>query len=149
MGCSQSSIVLQHFNLIDGVSGQPVRDATVVVQRGRIASVTRNTAHAGSDAVVIDLSECWSMPGLIDAHVHFSDLKSARALVAGGVTTAWVLQVAHFIDVGVRELDRRGMADLPDEISCVPVRIRLPAKRVVKETFSCARKFSWRSCFCS
>ena len=68
-------------------------------------------------AVVIDLAGRWLLPGLIDAHEHLRDLEQARAIVASGVTTVRSLHSDHFIDVGIRELHRSGMSDLPDVLA--------------------------------
>src|SRR4051812_19572812 len=95
IGWAQSSILLQHANLIDGVSDQAIRDTTVLIQQGRIVSVG-GIEHPPANTVVVDLAGRWVMPGLIDAHVHLFDLKSARALVAVGVTTVRTMHVDHF-----------------------------------------------------
>ena len=113
----QSAILLKHTNVIDGFSDRPVRDATVLIENGRITSVSSVIDQAPPEAVVIDLAGRWLLPGLIDAHVHLTDLKGARALVAAGVTTIRTMAVDHYIDIGIRELHRGGAADLPDVIA--------------------------------
>jgi imidazolonepropionase-like amidohydrolase len=57
------------------------------------------------------------MPGLIDAHVHFSGADAAKAFVARGITTVRALHVDHFVDVEVRELHRKGNPDVPDVLA--------------------------------
>src|SRR5687767_927638 len=79
-------LVLQHATIIDGARSDVHRDMTVVIRGGRIESVSGAAAVSGRDATVIDLQNRWLLPGLIDAHVHFRDLASARAALAGGVT---------------------------------------------------------------
>jgi imidazolonepropionase-like amidohydrolase len=59
--------------LIDGTGAPPVADAVVVVQGGRLACVgAREACPVPRDARRIDARGKWIMPGLVDAHVHFS-----------------------------------------------------------------------------
>ncbi|MFN0111667.1 MAG: amidohydrolase family protein [Blastocatellia bacterium] len=110
-------LALTHANVIDGVSAQPLRDATVIVRAGRIESVTPGSASTPVNATVIDLQERWLLPGLIDAHTHIADLTAARAALASGVTTARNMGIPHFVDIGMRQLHRAGRADLPEILS--------------------------------
>jgi imidazolonepropionase-like amidohydrolase len=111
------TLVLRHATVIDGLSSAALRDMTVVIRGGRIESVSRAAAVAATDAAVLDLQHRWLLPGLIDAHVHFRDLASARTALAVGVTTARSLGVDHFADVGIRELHRAGASDVPDVLA--------------------------------
>ena len=59
--------------LVDGTGAPPIADAVVVLRDGRIAcagSRASCTIPAGTETV--DLAGTWITPGLIDAHVHFS-----------------------------------------------------------------------------
>jgi imidazolonepropionase-like amidohydrolase len=56
--------------LIDGRGGAPVPNATIVVREGKIECAGRCDVPAGVD--VIDARGLWVTPGLVDAHVHFS-----------------------------------------------------------------------------
>ncbi|HUP46536.1 MAG TPA: amidohydrolase family protein [Thermoanaerobaculia bacterium] len=56
--------------LIDGRGGPPVKNATVIVRNGRIDCAGRCEVPPGID--VLDARGMWITPGLIDAHVHFS-----------------------------------------------------------------------------
>jgi imidazolonepropionase-like amidohydrolase len=49
--------------------------------------------------------------------VHLADLRAARTALASGVTTARSMGVNHFVDIGIRELNHAGIADLPDVIA--------------------------------
>ncbi|MBI5536779.1 MAG: amidohydrolase family protein [Deltaproteobacteria bacterium] len=58
--------------VIDATGAPPIADAVVLLRNDRIASVGPRAATAvPPDAVVIDASGRWIVPGLIDAHVHF------------------------------------------------------------------------------
>jgi imidazolonepropionase-like amidohydrolase len=110
-----TAFAITHANVIDGVSSQPLRDVTVIVRDGRIAQI--GAASPPADAPVIDLKGRWLLPGFVDAHVHISDLRAARAALASGVTTARSMGVNHFVDAGIRELNHAGAADLPDLVA--------------------------------
>ncbi|HET8624720.1 MAG TPA: amidohydrolase family protein [Gemmatimonadales bacterium] len=59
--------------LIDGTGAPPVADAVVVVQNGVInCAGPRAVCRVPGNARRIDARGRWVMPGLIDAHVHFS-----------------------------------------------------------------------------
>jgi len=59
--------------LIDGNGGPPVADAVVLMRGGRIECAGTRAACSVPDGVdVINLSGFWITPGLVDAHVHFS-----------------------------------------------------------------------------
>jgi imidazolonepropionase-like amidohydrolase len=54
---------------------------------------------------------------MIDAHVHASDFASFRRALESGVTTVRSAGVSHYVDVGFRELSRRGAVDGPDVVT--------------------------------
>lgn len=56
--------------LVDGTGGAPVPNATVVLRGGKIDCAGRCAIPAG--VTVVDGREMWVTPGLVDAHVHFS-----------------------------------------------------------------------------
>lgn len=110
-----SSFAITRANVIDGVSNEPLLDVTVIVREGKIEQIGKISPPAG--VVVIDLKGRWLLPGFVDAHAHIANLAAARAALQSGVTTARDLGVNHFFDVGVRELNHAGVADLPDIVA--------------------------------
>jgi imidazolonepropionase-like amidohydrolase len=58
--------------LIDGTGQAPVRDAVIVVRDGRITCIGARTACATDGLEVVQLGGRWIVPGLVDAHVHYS-----------------------------------------------------------------------------
>lgn len=59
--------------LVDGTGAGPVADAVVVTRDGRIECAGRRAdCPVPSDAHVVDASGKWIIPGLVDAHVHYS-----------------------------------------------------------------------------
>jgi imidazolonepropionase-like amidohydrolase len=110
-----NSFAITHANVIDGISQEPLRDVTVIVRDGRIQQVS--PAALPPDTAALDLKGRWLLPGFVDAHVHLSDLRAARTALISGVTTARSLGVNHFVDVGIRELNHAGVAELPDVVA--------------------------------
>ena len=56
--------------LVDGTGAAPVPNATVVLRAGKIDCAGRCAVPAG--VTVVDGRGMWITPGLVDAHVHFS-----------------------------------------------------------------------------
>ncbi|MEO8474305.1 MAG: amidohydrolase family protein [Chryseolinea sp.] len=62
--------------IIDGNGKTPIRDAILLVQRGRIISLgSRQLLAIPNGAEIIDLSGKTIMPGIINAHGHVGDVK--------------------------------------------------------------------------
>jgi imidazolonepropionase-like amidohydrolase len=64
-------VALVGGTLVDGTGAPPVRDATVVLSGGRIECAGRGCA-VPKGARSVDVRGLWITPGLVDAHVHFS-----------------------------------------------------------------------------
>jgi imidazolonepropionase-like amidohydrolase len=72
-------VAVRAGKLIDGKSDQPIANALILIEDGKITSVTAGgTAPAGVE--VIDLSRATVLPGLMDLHTH--------VLLQGDVTAA-------------------------------------------------------------
>ena len=66
-------LVLRGGTLIDGTGRAPVRDATIVIEDGRIDTVTAAAAATWPpSAEVIDVTGMTVLPGLIDCHDHLA-----------------------------------------------------------------------------
>ena len=69
----QSTVAIVGATLIDGTGAAPVPDAVVVTRRDSIVCAgPRRRCPVPSGARRIDGRGTWVIPGLIDAHVHFS-----------------------------------------------------------------------------
>jgi len=107
-------IALTNASVVNVRSGAIQRNATLVLRGGVIDSIA-TAAPAG--ARVIDLRGRYAVPGLIDAHVHIASLPQMRAALESGVTTARSAGVAHFADVGLRELVKQGFVAGPEMVA--------------------------------
>jgi imidazolonepropionase-like amidohydrolase len=109
-------LVLVHANVIDGLGGIPATDRAIVIRDGRIADIL-GSSGAPSGGRVQDLRGKYVLPGLIDAHVHIGSLAQARKALFSGITTVRSMGVAAYYDVGLRELKKRGAADVPEVLA--------------------------------
>ncbi|MCG8608832.1 amidohydrolase family protein [bacterium] len=107
------ALVLTNANVIDGVSPEPIPNATIIVADGKIQKIARD-AEAPSGAKVIDLHGKYVTPGLIDAHVHIRTFDAAKRALMSGVTTARSMGTPHFVDVGLRDLAKAGKIEAPE-----------------------------------
>ncbi|MFL5385917.1 MAG: amidohydrolase family protein [Longimicrobiaceae bacterium] len=64
------AFALTHATVIDGTGAPPRRDATVVMRGGKVECV--GACRIAPDVEVIDARGRWIVPGLVDAHVHYS-----------------------------------------------------------------------------
>jgi imidazolonepropionase-like amidohydrolase len=64
--------VIDHVNIVDVNTGQVTRDGAIVIEGGRIREVGRRGNIRVPDQNILDARGKWAIPGLIDAHIHFS-----------------------------------------------------------------------------
>ncbi|MDT8320117.1 MAG: amidohydrolase family protein [Xanthomonadales bacterium] len=95
--------------LLDPASGRVVRNAVIVIEGERIVAVENGEVDIPANAAVIDLSESFVLPGLMDMHTHltghvdryyFNDyFLSPHRAVIGGVVHAERTLMAGFTTV--------------------------------------------------
>jgi imidazolonepropionase-like amidohydrolase len=72
---SAETKILTHFTLIDGTGREPVADAAMIVDNGRIRWVGAASAlKAPGGAETIDLTGKFVMPGIINLHGHLGNV---------------------------------------------------------------------------
>jgi len=128
-------LVLVNASLIDCVSPDPVPEASVSVEEGRIMEVSDGRRSLDTrDAQVIDLDGAYLLPGLWDVHIHPEYSTPQVPTVAQqtarfgqnlsrGMTEAGILGVrcggaAHFMDVAWRETFDSGPLAGPRVFAC-------------------------------
>ena len=107
-------LALINANVINVADGTVQRGVTIVLRNGRIESIGTTTP---TGVKTIDVRNRFVTPGLIDAHVHITNLRSMRTALESGVTTVRSSGVAHYIDVGLRELVKQGAVVGPDVVA--------------------------------
>ena len=129
------SLVLTNATLIDCVDPNPVSEASVVIEDGRIAEITDGShSPAGRNARVIDLGGAYLLPGLWDVHVHPAYATDPnitvaqqtaqfgqnlmRGLTEGGVVGTRSGGAGHFMDVAWRDTFASGELDGPRVFAC-------------------------------
>jgi len=122
--------------LFDATGAPPLRDALVIVTDGRIAAVgPAATTPIPPGAAILDLSDRFVMPGLIDCHSHASIVPglgdqlgqlcrpavpqalaataNLRRDLAAGTTTMRLMGEEHFLDVDLRDAIEGGILPGP------------------------------------
>ena len=131
MSAKGQTVVLAGL-LIDGTGAEPVPDAAVVIEDGRIQQVgpRRQVAFDQGTATVIDASSGVVLPGLMDSHCHVFHMYRnyydtnvvsfvARAMQnAGmwldmGVTTIREIGTRQNLDLGLRDVINSGLVRGP------------------------------------
>ncbi|MBN1225278.1 MAG: amidohydrolase family protein [Candidatus Aminicenantes bacterium] len=70
-GKKEKVVVLVGGTLIDGTGAQPVSNVTVLIKGERIEAVgSSGEVKVPEDAIKIDVSGKWILPGFIDCHIH-------------------------------------------------------------------------------
>ena len=129
----RTAIRLHVGRLVDGLGGEPIVDAAVLVIDGRIAEVGPHAAVAApEDARTIDLPATTALPGLMDAHVHVTlpptidplatlqsetdddliarGVAAAERMVRAGVTTAYDCGARGMTSYRIRDAIVRGLS---------------------------------------
>jgi imidazolonepropionase-like amidohydrolase len=72
-GVAQGVRVLAGGTVVDGTGGEPVTDGVVVIRDDRIECAgTRAECAVPAGAEMFDVTGKWLIPGLVDAHMHYS-----------------------------------------------------------------------------
>jgi imidazolonepropionase-like amidohydrolase len=109
------ALALVNANVLNVSDGTVQRGMTVVLRGGKIESV--GASAAPGDVRTLDIRNRFVVPGLIDAHVHIANQRALRTALESGVTTVRSSGVSSYIDVGIRELVKKGAVIGPDVLA--------------------------------
>jgi imidazolonepropionase-like amidohydrolase len=112
-----SPLMLTGASVVDVTTGEVRRGQVLVLRDGRIESVSATAPPAAAAPRRVDLAGRFVVPGLVDAHVHIATTAAMRAALESGVTTVRSAGVSHFVDVGLRDLVKRGHLAGPDVLA--------------------------------
>ena len=82
MPAAAQSLLIENVTVIDGTGRAPVEGASVLVEEGRIARISRGSLEAAADVQRLEGRGKFLIPGLVDAHVH---LRGTRRLTPEGL----------------------------------------------------------------
>jgi len=121
------AVLITGTTLVDCAGGKPMDQAAILVRDRRIVatgvgdSIAAHAEAAGAD--IVDATGTWTIPGLIDAHIHsaLTGIESMPVFLACGVTT--VRDVGGPLDAVVAIRDQLTAGDLPGPrfIFCGPL----------------------------
>jgi imidazolonepropionase-like amidohydrolase len=71
-GERETTTAITGVTVVDPTTGERRIDQTILVERGRIATIApTRELHVDPRARIVDAAGKWAIPGLVDAHVHF------------------------------------------------------------------------------
>lgn len=140
------SVVVRAGHLVDPAAGTAAANQIIVIENGKIKSIGANPTIP-ANAQVIDLSNAWVLPGMVDAHTHVtmnlppsppgeslwekyllsesSGIRTARGLHnaelllrAGFLAIRDVGNGGNFADTAVREAIEKGWFPGPTVVNC-------------------------------
>jgi imidazolonepropionase-like amidohydrolase len=85
---AQNRTLIYCGTLINGISDNPYRDMTIVVEKNRITAVENGYSPSEKGDEIIDLKNKTVLPGLIDLHVHIESETSKDAQLKRMTNTA-------------------------------------------------------------
>ena len=131
-------LILAHATLIDCVKPEPVADASVLIEGGRIRQILRGGVPQAEaqDVQVIDLKGAYLLPGLWDVHIHphpdyqwFTEVPLAEqmtlfgheltaAMTESGITGLRCAGAHHYMDVAWKRAFDSGQFVGPRLFAC-------------------------------
>src|SRR5947209_19890960 len=123
--------VIRAGHVLDVQSGRMLDHQAIIIEGEKVVSIAADNASAGSGARVIDLSNAYVLPGLIDAHTHLTSdpsysierigysiprealigARNARTTLLAGFTTVRNVGASGYADIALRDAINAG--DIP------------------------------------
>ena len=130
-----TATILRVGTLIDGTGAEPVRDAEIRIDNGRVTAHGRRGEHAQPGDTVVERPEATAVPGFLDVHTHMcypihgefqknattpsrvamvvQGFRTAGSWLRQGVTTARDVGTAFDLDIELKELIQAGKVPGP------------------------------------
>jgi hypothetical protein len=131
-----ADLQIEHVTIVSPERGTPLRDALVRIHDGRIVDIRKASGaitQSGKVAIVIDGSGLFLAPGLIDSHVHLSEIP--------GMTPEQEEQHPDIASAARDQIPRSyllyGFTTLVDLISTPQELARWKSHDVVPDTYFC------------
>jgi cytosine/adenosine deaminase-related metal-dependent hydrolase len=134
---SVDELRIEHVTIVSPDRSTPLRDAEVVVRKGRIAAISRGRggqlSALRSTANTIDGKGLYLTPGLIDSHVHLGEIP--------GMNGAQEAQHPDIARAAREQIPRsfllHGFTTLVDLVSTPEAMARWKAHELVPDTYFC------------
>jgi len=134
---SVDELRIEHVTIVSPERSTPLRDAEVVVRKGRIAAISRGRggqrSALRSTANTIDGKGLYLTPGLIDSHVHLGEIP--------GMNGAQEAQHPDIARAAREQIPRsfllHGFTTLVDLVSTPEAMARWKAHELVPDTYFC------------
>lgn len=110
-------IALTNATVIDGLDEEPIPNATLIIENGKILEIIANGSSVPQADSVIDVGGRYVLPGFIDAHTHISSLESAERALQSGVTTLRTAGADSYRDVALNEMVMSGKLAGPEVVA--------------------------------
>ncbi|HTZ98541.1 MAG TPA: amidohydrolase family protein [Terriglobales bacterium] len=118
-------VALTHVRVIDGTGSAPIEDRTILIQDGKISSITDGSSAPPKEAQILDLRGYTVIPGLVGMHEHmfypakhlFQEMAVSfpRLYLAGGVTTIRTTgSMEPYTDLNLKQMIDRGEVPGPN-----------------------------------
>jgi imidazolonepropionase-like amidohydrolase len=124
---SAQTIAITNARVIVG-TGPVYEKGTIIVQNGKISSVTNGAAQIPAGAQVIDANGMSAMPGFIDGHKHLADTPTGKAwmqqVLEAGYTTVLIGGGQAEATLALSKKTESGEYNGPRLLPCGPVRLR-------------------------
>ncbi len=105
----KGALVITNANLVDGKNQEPLKDAVIVIENGRITALgSRSAVKIPKGAKMFDAQGKYVVPGLFDMHAHFEQVEWGPVYLAAGVTTVRDVGNEFEFMTSVRDAIREG-----------------------------------------
>ncbi|GAA0372198.1 amidohydrolase family protein [Bacillus horti] len=129
------STLVKAKGIIKGTGEDIIHNGAMLIEEGKIVSVGTQAQYGTDYSEILDFTDVYVMPGLIDAHTHLSvvpalgnqieqlklpphrnvlrSLPNIQKNLASGVTSMRIMGEEHFIDIEIKKAIKEGLLKGP------------------------------------